>query len=429
MTLEPFSQITRALLDRPFGRADPGDEIERYERAIDTLTDRRDVSIVIPIYNAPASLEACLESLVETGTQAEVILVDDRSPNPRVNEVCERFLETWPQVTLVRNEHNLGFVSSVNAGLRASSPDNDIVLLNSDTRVTGGWLEKMGTAARMAPNVASVSPLSNAAGIFSLPVVHSDNPLPPGWSAELCNRILEEVSWREYERLPTTSGFCLYIRREAIDAVGLFDDLLLRRGYGEENDFCARCASAGFIHLMDDATFVFHEREASFKGTKAELKRRNTRVLKALHPEHIAGQRSWEERTRLDELRQGYEPVQRKLAKLPAEQVHAALGPLTTTLVIARHNDDAPPAEWTGARRTLVVRLGVTAELEVFGLGRAPLGPARDAPLGLLSWLANRFGARSLRVVSDALEPAQADRLRAALPLLNSADRAPAAAL
>ncbi len=63
---------------------------------------------------------------------------------------------------------------------------------------------------------------------------------------------------------PTTVGFCMYIRRAALDEAGPFDAKTFGKGYGEENDFCLRSAALGWRHHIACDTFVRHEGGASF---------------------------------------------------------------------------------------------------------------------------------------------------------------------
>ncbi|HEV3075211.1 MAG TPA: hypothetical protein VHB47_12390, partial [Thermoanaerobaculia bacterium] len=75
-----------------------------------------------------------------------------------------------------------GFVSAVNRGMSESK--RDVVLLNSDTRVTAGWLDKLQRAAYSAPEIATVTPFSNSATICSLPRFLAANALPAGWDLD-----------------------------------------------------------------------------------------------------------------------------------------------------------------------------------------------------------------------------------------------------
>ena len=270
------------------------------------LADAPPAAVVVPIHDGAAALAPCLDALVEHTPDAELVLVDDRSTDPAVGRLCAEALERRPDATLVLQRQSAGFVGAVNSGLRAAEPGRDVVLLNSDTVVTDGWLRKLRTAAHASADTATACPLSNAAGIFTVPEAHGDAPLPATVSPEVANRMLEDVSDRLYEQTPATSGFCLYVRRDALDAAGLLDDRLILRGYGDDNDLCERIAAAGGRHVVDDATFVAHERAGSFGAAKPALKRRNGQILKALHPDHHARLRAWEERSRLNEVRGAY---------------------------------------------------------------------------------------------------------------------------
>ena len=202
-----------------------------------------------------------------------------------------------------------------------------------------------------------------------MPVAHRTNDLPQGWDPDLCTALLEMVTLREYEPVPVTSGFCMYIRRAAIDAVGLFDALLFHRGYGEENDFCARASAVGFGHRLDDATFVFHEREASFGGEKARLKMRNTRVLKALHADHLEAQVKWEDETRLGGLRERYMNALDAVQGSAPGELREAIDQRRATVVVSSA-DRGEVRRVTDPGRPIAVRLGASVEVDMGRAGR-----------------------------------------------------------
>ena len=105
---------------------------------------------------------------------------------------------------------------------------------------------------------------------------------------ELMGSLVEEVSGNLRPEVPTGNGFCLYITRDAIDEIGLFDEASFPRGYGEENDFCMRALKAGYKNLIEDSTFVFHHRSASFGDEKTLLSAAGSDALRSLHPEYKA---------------------------------------------------------------------------------------------------------------------------------------------
>src|SRR4029078_7087035 len=86
---------------------------------------------------------------------------------PQGEDVEAAIPEGQAGVQMLRNPERRGFVASVNRGMALSS--RDVVLLNSDTRVTARWLEKLREAAASAPEIATVTPFSNDATICSLP--------------------------------------------------------------------------------------------------------------------------------------------------------------------------------------------------------------------------------------------------------------------
>ncbi len=230
--------------------------------------------IVVPVYEAPEALAACLESLRRHTdlTRHRLLVVDDGSRSPAVFELLNE-LERWAgvdgaRVEIMRQAENRGFVASANLGFARAK--GDVVLLNSDTEVTPGWLERLAGAAHSAPDVASVTPFSNDATICSLPRLGEANRLPPGWSPAQFASLVERLSPRLLPELPTGVGFCLYLRREALEQVGTFDEETFGAGYGEENDWCMRAAELGWRHLLEDATFVFHRGSASFSPAEVE---------------------------------------------------------------------------------------------------------------------------------------------------------------
>src|SRR6185295_13972018 len=164
----------------------------------------------------------------------------------------------------------------------------DVVLLNSDTRVTARWLGKLQEAAYSAPEIATVTPFSNSATICSLPRFLETNALPAGWDADAFGRLVESRSRHAWPRLPTGVGVCLYIKRKALEQVGLFDSKSFGQGYGEESEWCMRALKAGYAHVLDDATFIFHEGQRSFGASSGERVANAHRATARLHPEYIA---------------------------------------------------------------------------------------------------------------------------------------------
>jgi len=242
------------------------------------------VTVVVPAYNAASELADCLASLERTlPPNASVLVCDDASPQPAVAAVAQRFCARYPRSRYVRREHNLGFVGNVNRAFAESAPD-DVVLLNSDTVTTIGWLERLRAAAA-GERVATVTPWSNNAEICSFPVFCENNPEPddPERLAAAAARLAPE-----YPPLPTGVGFCMYMRRDALEALGDFDAATFGRGYGEENDFCLRAAGHGWRNLLCDDAYVVHRGGASFGPAGLGPGGENLRRLTARYPGYNA---------------------------------------------------------------------------------------------------------------------------------------------
>lgn len=243
-------------------------------------------SVVVPIHGAPEALERCLRSLFTHGdwSRHRLILVADGA-QPAAVETQLAASDTRAGVELLRQPERRGYVAAANRGIAAAG--GDVILLNSDTRVTAGWIENLHAAAHSAPDVASATPWSNAATICSLPRWLETNALPAGWDESRLAALIESVAPRAYPALPTGVGFCLYLKRSALDALGAFDEGAFGFGYGEESDWCARAARAGWRHVLDDATFIFHEGQASFGGDRDARVRAAHRVLRKRYPEYL----------------------------------------------------------------------------------------------------------------------------------------------
>lgn len=251
---------------------------------VDAEAKHLPIAIVVPIYNAAADLRRCLASLERhVTTDAFLILIDDCSPDPEVRDILEEWV-TRPHVLVIRNERNLGFSGTINVGISAAGR-SDVVLLNSDTIVTSRWLEKLRQAAYSSQKIATVTALSNNSGAFSVPEIGS-NVYSDWLDVEAVGRLIQNCAGALYPEVPTGNGFCMYVRRDCLDMVGLMDAEAFPRGYGEENDFCMRALRKGFRNIVDDRTFVYHKRSASFGDEKVGLYERGREIIASRYPEY-----------------------------------------------------------------------------------------------------------------------------------------------
>ncbi|MDA8020976.1 MAG: glycosyltransferase [Thermoanaerobaculia bacterium] len=248
------------------------------------------VEIIVPIHGAHQVSQECLASVAchTNLVQHRLTVVVDGDPGFSDEDVHSALGEMdIDRLEILRHESDRGFVASVNRAMAGS--DLDVVLLNSDVLVTEGWLDKMLAAAHADDaKVATVTPFSNDATLCSLPEPLRHNELPQGHDVDSLAKLVERVSARTRPRLPTGVGMCLFIRRSALDQLGLFDEAAFGRGYGEETDFCFRALRAGWTHVLDDSTFVFHHGQKSFGAERATRVRRAERLLAQRHPAYTS---------------------------------------------------------------------------------------------------------------------------------------------
>lgn len=244
------------------------------------------VDVVVPVYGGRALALQAIDSVLGAATREsfELVVVDDASPDPLLRSELQALAEAG-LITLMENERNVGFVGAVNRGF-ALHPSRDVVLLNSDARVFGDWLDRLLAALR-TPRTATATPLSNAATILSYPATLCENRLPADGDVAQWDRLCAATDLPVVE-IPTGVGFCMAVSRACLDRIGAFDQDRFGRGYGEENDFCLRAAAAGWRHVAATSLFVWHRGGASFGRERDALVEAAQATIETFHPGYAA---------------------------------------------------------------------------------------------------------------------------------------------
>jgi GT2 family glycosyltransferase/glycosyltransferase involved in cell wall biosynthesis len=244
------------------------------------------IDVIVPVYKGLNETLRCILSVLtaEPACAHELIVINDASPDSTLI-FCLRKIAGRGLITLLDNPANLGFVKTANRGL-CLHPDRDVVLINSDTEVSGDWLQRLRRAAYSAANVGTVTPLSNNATICSYPAFCEDNAIPDDVNPVLLDQLCAGCNEGSYVEVPTGVGFCLYFRRDCLDATNLLDEEHFGKGYGEENDFCMRAMERGWRHLLTLDTFVYHRGGTSFGTDKEPAINRAMKVMESIHPDY-----------------------------------------------------------------------------------------------------------------------------------------------
>ncbi|HNV86165.1 MAG TPA: glycosyltransferase, partial [Candidatus Omnitrophota bacterium] len=172
---------------------------------------KKRVDVIVTFRDDPNIIH-CLESMIKNVTPSlnKIYIIDDHGRNNSLVKELRRVMASRPELFVYkRNYVQRGYVISANKGIRLSK--NDVILLNSDTVVTHHWLEKLKRVACQDRRIATVTPLSNNATIFS--VLNEKNDAS---DAESVNSIMERTRTVECLDVPTAHGFCMYIKRMVI---------------------------------------------------------------------------------------------------------------------------------------------------------------------------------------------------------------------
>lgn len=226
------------------------------------------MSIVIVSYNARADLENCLRSLAAAppAVPHDIMVVDNASSDGSVEAVRRG----WPAVKVIALERNRGFAAANNAGIRATTGAL-VLLLNSDTSVPAGAIDRLAERLIAQPEAAIAGPrIVDGKGRAELSFGRMMSPL-----AELRQKTIAALhergvgpvtNWverttRREQLVDWVSGACLLVRREAAEAVGLLDERFFL--YTEDVDFCAAVRASGKRVLFTPAAEIVHLRGRS----------------------------------------------------------------------------------------------------------------------------------------------------------------------
>ncbi len=221
-----------------------------------------DVSVIIVSWNTRALTHACLASLPDAaGTLSwDAWVIDNASTDDSVEATRREF----PHVRLIANTANVGFAAANNQGIRASS-GRYVLLLNSDTVMDPGSLQRLVQFADSRPRVGVVGPtLVNPDGSLQ----SGPTPFPSLWTETMSvTGIGRRVRFRGYpsrgprgcrvaQRTDYVMGACMLARRDAVDAIGGLDEAYFM--YSEETDWCWRMREGGWETWFDPGARVVH---------------------------------------------------------------------------------------------------------------------------------------------------------------------------
>lgn len=248
------------------------------------------ITIILPVYNAFDLVKDCLSRVAaHTELPWRLIIVEDcstdQSVRPWLRDWVANVVDGGAEVELLENETNRGFIGSVNRALeRARTYGDHVVLLNSDALVPANWASRLLLPITRHADVATVTPLSNDAEIFTAPVICQRHTIAPGHGDALDRIACTFDQNADLVEAPTGVGFCMAMNASFIDKIPALDTVF-GRGYGEEVDWCQRARALGGRHVACPWLFVEHRGGESFgSAEKQRLIQANGAVISTRYP-------------------------------------------------------------------------------------------------------------------------------------------------
>lgn len=258
------------------------------------------LSIIIVNYNVKYFLEQALQAVFKAmdGIEAEVFVVDNNSSDDSVQMVREKF----PEVILIANQDNPGFSIANNQAIRRSK-GKYVLLLNPDTVVEEDTFKKCIDFMDSHPEAGALGvKMIDGSGKF-LPESKRGFPSPFvafcktfGLSrlfpkSRLFNRYhLGYLPEDEVNEVDVLAGAFMFMRRKALDEVGLLDEAFFM--YGEDIDLSYRITQGGYKnYYFPDTTIIHYKGESTKKGSLNYVKVfYNAMIIFA--KKHFTGQRA-----------------------------------------------------------------------------------------------------------------------------------------
>lgn len=210
--------------------------------------------IIIPVWNQLAYTRRCLESIRRHTEFTHRVIVIDNASDQGTKDYLGRVKWNAGQLLVITNPTNQGYVKAINQGLAASSHEF-ICLLNNDTVVTKGWLQRMVSLSQSNERIGIINPLGNVGRkIKDLTKLDS---------------ISSAISARKgaYLELESCSGFCMLFKRGLFEKVGYLDERF-GTGYFEDTDYSERARQQGYLSVRALDSYVYHYIGTSFRRLK-----------------------------------------------------------------------------------------------------------------------------------------------------------------
>lgn len=253
---------------------------------------------VIVNFNAGLLLEACVRSLTVHADgphgQPDVLVVDNAS----TDDSLDRLGATFPDVPVIRSRRNLGYARAANLGIAATRAPI-VLVCNPDVEFDDGAAEavlhrfsdpSVGAAGPLVreldgsiyPSARREPGIVDAVGHGFLGLVRPDNRFTRRYrELDVDPHAPRDVDW--------VSGAAIWLRREALDAIGGWDEDFFM--YAEDVDLCRRLRGDGWCVVFEPSGEVVHVQGASTSANPYRMIVEHHRSLFRFAAKHWSGAR------------------------------------------------------------------------------------------------------------------------------------------
>lgn len=228
------------------------EEINLNEPIIFKKIEKPKVSIIIPVYNQFEYTYKCLKSILKNtdNVEYEIIIADDVSSDETIN--INKYIQN---ITVVRNEKNLGFLLNCNNAAKYATGEY-LHFLNNDTQVERNWLSSLVELIERDSNIGMVG---------------SKLVYPDGRQQEAGGIIWNDASGWNFGRLDDPakpeynyvkevdyiSGASIMLSKKLWFEIGGFDERYIP-AYFEDSDLAFEVRKHGYKVMFQPKSIVVH---------------------------------------------------------------------------------------------------------------------------------------------------------------------------
>jgi GT2 family glycosyltransferase/glycosyltransferase involved in cell wall biosynthesis len=261
LLLSPDDNEARWLLSRAyFANRDLKKSLEILQGKNLEIKKNNSATIVVLTYNSSKTISDCLQSVSANLRDGDEVIVVDNASTDSTEKFVRQFITGRDKFKFIQNGKNIGFSAGTNVGIRAGK-NPIVILLNPDTVVTTNWLNSI-TAHLQNNNVGAVGPLSNYVAGYQKMELYLQKELPAEISSDAVAEMFYNQNKGKSVETKLLIGFCLAVRRNVLEELGLLDENLFLGN--DDLELSWRLRTNGYLLKVALDTFVYHKGQHSF---------------------------------------------------------------------------------------------------------------------------------------------------------------------